>query len=135
MIQNESPRSHGKMGVFPDDEKEHVGVVLLDSANHVLGYHPLSTGSLDLSIVSPRMVFAPAVRTMACSRVVLIHNHPSGDPEATRDDIRLTQHLVRAGRMLDVHVIDHVILGVGESYSSLAQEGLIRDESHKDSKT
>lgn len=120
--------------LFPDDGREHFGVFLLNRANDVLAYHPVATGSVDATVVSPREVFGAAVRELGCNRVILVHNHPSGDPEASHADIRLTRDLVRAGRLLDVHLIDHVILGAPGAFSSMAQDGFITDEARKDTK-
>lgn len=121
--------------VFPDDGREYFGVFLLNGANNVFAYHPVAMGTVDASLVSPREVFGPAVRELGCNRVVLVHNHPSGDPEPSYEDIRLTKALVQAGRLLDVHVIDHVILGDLGAYASMAELGHVVDGAHKDNRT
>jgi DNA repair protein RadC len=71
----------------------------------------ISRGLLDASLVHPREVFREAVRA-ACAAVVLAHNHPSGDPTPSAEDVRITRQLVEAGRVLDIRVLDHVILGL-----------------------
>ncbi len=114
------------MKAMPDDGKEHFGVFLLDAALRLLAYHPLATGTLTHTLVSPREVFASALRTLGCSRVILAHNHPSGSAEASKEDIALTRELLRAGRLLDVRVVDHVIVASGNHrLVSMAQQGLV----------
>lgn len=96
-------------------------VVLLDAKNVVIREVTVSEGSLTLSIVHPREVFALAVRESAAA-VILLHNHPSGDPTPSGEDRQLTSRLVEAGRLLGIRVVDHVILGDGR-YVSFADEG------------
>jgi len=88
---------------------EHFGVVLLDTKHRVLRSTLLSVGTLDASIVDAREVFREATRGGAAA-IVLFHNHPSGDPTPSEDDVELTSRLVRAGELLGIDVIDHVIL-------------------------
>ncbi|MBS0152346.1 MAG: DNA repair protein RadC [Nitrospira sp.] len=96
-------------------------VVLLDAKNVVIREVTVSEGSLTLSIVHPREVFALAVRESAAA-VLLLHNHPSGDPTPSGEDRQLTSRLVEAGRLLGIRVVDHIILGDGR-YVSFADEG------------
>jgi len=96
-------------------------VVLLDAKNTVLREATVSEGSLTLSVVHPREVFALAVRESAAG-MLLLHNHPSGDPMPSPEDRRLTDRLVAAGRLLGIRVLDHVIIGDGR-YVSFADEG------------
>ena len=85
----------------------------------------ISTGTQTASLVHPREVFGPAVREGAVS-LVCIHNHPSGDPTPSREDIRLTRQLVEAGRLIDIKVHDHIVIGNGSGeWLSLAQRGLL----------
>lgn len=86
-------------------------VLLLDTKNRLLG-RPLeiTRGVLDASLVHPREVFSPAVRQCAAA-MVLAHNHPSGDPSPSAEDLRITRQLVDAGKLLDIRVLDHVIIG------------------------
>ena len=123
-----------EMKVFPDDGKEHFGEFLLDFGNQLIGYHPVCVGTGDHFVTSSRDVFGPALRTVGCARVILVHNHPSGRPDPSYADIELTKTFVKLGRALDVHVIDHVIVATGrrKRFASMAQEGLIRDEAHHD---
>jgi DNA repair protein RadC len=108
-----------------DDGREHFWCVLLDAKLRYLLHTEVSVGTLTSSLVHPREVFGPAVREGAAS-VVLVHNHPSGDPMPSREDLRLTRQLFEAGKLLDVPVHDHVIIGNGtESWVSLAERGLL----------
>jgi DNA repair protein RadC len=83
--------------------------VLLDGRHRVIRHALVSQGTLTASLVHPREVFRPALREPAAA-VVLVHNHPSGDPTPSREDIEITQRLVEAGRLLGVPVIDHVVV-------------------------
>jgi DNA repair protein RadC len=96
-------------------------VVLLDAKNAVLKEATVSKGSLTLSVVHPREVFALAVRESAAG-ILLLHNHPSGDPLPSPEDRQLTDRLVAVGRLLGIRVLDHLIIGDGR-YVSFADEG------------
>jgi DNA repair protein RadC len=108
-----------------DAKHELFKVVLLDAKNTVLKELTVSEGSLTLSIVHPREVFAPAVRESAAA-VIFLHNHPSGDPTPSLEDRQLTDRLVEAGRLLGIRVLDHVILGE-RGYVSFADEGWLKE--------
>lgn len=90
--------------------REHFLVVLLNARHEVDAVETVSVGSLSASIVHPREVFKPAVVQSAAS-VVLVHNHPSGDPEPSEEDLSITKRLVEAGELLGIGVLDHVIVG------------------------
>lgn len=96
--------------------REHFRVLLLDTKNKVLGMEEISIGSLNTSLVHPREVFRPAIRK-ACASVILIHNHPSGDPTPSSEDIAVTRRLYEAGRLLGIEVLDHVVIGDGRFVS------------------
>lgn len=98
-------------------KKEHFWVVLLNTRNQVIRKAEISIGSLNASIVHPREVFKEAVTASAAS-VILVHNHPSGDPQPSQEDIELTRRLVQAGEMIGVSVLDHIIV-CDERHSSL----------------
>lgn len=104
-------------------EKEHFKAVLLNIKNHVISIEDISVGSLNTSIVHPREVFKPAIRRSSAS-IILVHNHPSGDPTPSREDIEVTQRLVESGKILGISVLDHVIIGNG-SIVSLKEEGIM----------
>jgi DNA repair protein RadC len=108
-----------------DMKHELFKVVLLDAKNTILNELTVSEGSLTLSIVHPREVFAPAVRESAAA-VIVLHNHPSGDPTPSLEDRQLTERLVEAGRLLGIRVLDHVIVGENR-YVSFADEGWLTD--------
>ena len=106
-----------------DLRKEVFKVLLLNRANRLIKEVSISEGTLDASIVHPRDVFREALLEPAAG-VILIHNHPSGNPAPSEEDLRITRQLVEAGRLLGIKVLDHIILA-GGSYRSLADEGLI----------
>jgi len=103
--------------------REHFIVLLLDTKNHVQGYEIVSVGSLNASIVHPREVFCLPVRECAAS-VILVHNHPSGDPSPSQEDLDVTRRLVEAGNILGIAVRDHIIIGDG-CYFSYKEKGLM----------
>jgi len=106
-----------------DLRKEVFKALLLSRANRFIKEVILSEGTLDASIVHPRDVFREALLEPAAG-IILIHNHPSGNPSPSDEDLRITKQLVEAGRLLGIRVYDHIILA-GESYRSLADEGLL----------
>lgn len=108
---------------FRFENKESFLAVLLSTKNHVLKTPVISVGSLNASIVHPRELFREAINASAAS-VILAHNHPSGDPAPSPEDIELTRKLVEAGKLLDIPVLDHVILGDGK-YISFKEKGIL----------
>ena len=104
-----------------DLRREIFKVVLLDGKNAIIRDVTVSEGSLTLSIVHPREAFVPAVKESAAA-VIFVHNHPSGDPEASPEDRALTRRLVSAGEIIGIRVLDHVIIG-DRRYVSFADEG------------
>jgi DNA repair protein RadC len=103
-------------------KKEYFLALLLDTRNQLIKVAEVSVGSLDSSIVHPREVFKEAVVASAAS-AIFAHNHPSGDPRASDDDIRLTKRLAEAGEIMGIEILDHIILG-DKSFLSLKREGL-----------
>jgi DNA repair protein RadC len=95
--------------------------ILLDSRHRLLREVEVSRGSLNQSLVHPREVFGPALREAAAA-IVVLHNHPSGDPTPSREDHEVTRRLVRAGEILGVRLLDHVVIGF-DGYTSFAQRG------------
>ena len=97
------------LGKLKHEHREQFAVVLLNARYEVLGIETVSIGSLNASIVHPREVFLPAIKASA-GAVILVHNHPSGDPEPSEEDETITQRLVAVGETLGVPVTDHVII-------------------------
>ena len=110
------------MGRLKGRKKEYFLALLLDTRSRLIKICEISVGSLDSSIVHPREVFKEALAASAAS-IIFVHNHPSGDTEASEDDIGLTKRLVGAGEIMGIDVLDHVIIGDGE-YLSMKREGL-----------
>jgi DNA repair protein RadC len=102
---------------------EQFGVVLLDTKCRLIRIKVISVGSIDTSVVHPREVFREAASASAAS-IVLFHNHPSGDPTPSQDDVALTARMVQAGWIMGIEVVDHLILA-DQSYCSFVQFGLI----------
>jgi DNA repair protein RadC len=98
-------------------------VLMLDARNRLIKEHRVSEGSLTASIVHPREVFKMAIIESSAS-VIFMHNHPSGDPTPSQDDLKITRQLVEAGRLIDIRVLDHIILGY-KQFTSLASKGMI----------
>ncbi|MBA7504560.1 hypothetical protein ES706_03206 [subsurface metagenome] len=103
-------------------KKEHFLALLLDTRSQLIKVSEISIGSLDTSIVHPREVFKEAISASAAS-VIFAHNHPSGDPEASEDDIELTKRLAQAGEIVGIEVLDHIII-CDKKYLSLKRQGL-----------
>jgi len=103
-------------------EQEVLRVILLDTRNRFLEIVELYRGSLNSSQVRVGELFRPAIRRNAASMIV-VHNHPSGDPSPSPDDIAITRAIVEAGKLLDIEVLDHLIIGQGR-YTSLKERGL-----------
>jgi len=106
-----------------DNKKEHFVIFYLDPRNQEIKREIISIGSLDASLVHPREVFEPAVRNLA-AQIILAHNHPSGDPEPSEDDLTITKRLVEAGKIMGVEVIDHIIV-VKNGFLSFKEKGLL----------
>lgn len=105
--------------------QERFGVVLLDGRHRVIGEEMVSQGTLTASLVHPREVFRPALRACAAA-LILVHNHPSGDPSPSAEDRAVTRRLARAGELLGIRVLDHVIVAE-RGYASLREEGSLED--------
>ena len=104
--------------------KETALVVTMDTKHRPLAIRMETVGSLDHTFMSPRELFRAAIMDNAAA-VMLAHNHPSGDPEPSRDDERVTRRLVEAGRLLGIEVLDHIVLGAPGQWTSLARRGLV----------
>ena len=106
-----------------DKAKEHFKLILLDTRNKIIGISTISIGTLNASLVHPREIFKEAIIHNSAS-VVLAHNHPSGDPEPSEEDLTITKRLVDSGKILGIEVIDHIIIGK-TNFSSFKERGLI----------
>lgn len=104
-------------------DKEHFLAVFLDACNKPVGIHTVSIGTLTASLVHPREVFKPAILA-GCAGVVIVHNHPSGDPNPSSEDRMTTRRLVQAGQLLGLPVLDHVIITTHRHFS-FREKGLM----------
>ena len=107
-----------------EQKKEKFITLYLDTKNQILKEEVVSIGSLNASIVHPREVFKSALMESSAS-VIMVHNHPSGDPSPSREDIMVTEKLVEGGKLLGIDILDHIIIGDGR-YVSLKDEGFVR---------
>ena len=109
-----------EMGSF---EQEHLRVLLLNTKNEVVSLQEIYIGNVNSSVARPAEIFRPAVRDNAPS-VIVVHNHPSGDPTPSPEDVAITKDLVQAGNLLSIDLLDHVVIGSGGRFVSLNQKGL-----------
>ena len=111
-----------------DNDREKLYVIILNIKNKVIGYSLVSMGSLTASIVHPREVLKPAILASAAS-IIIIHNHPSGDPEPSLDDIEITKRISKSCAIMGINLLDHIILGFEadefKGYYSFKQKDLI----------
>jgi DNA repair protein RadC len=108
---------------FEEVKKECFWDVLLDGKNRIMRIVRISEGSLTCSLVHPREVFRPAIQEAAAA-VLFVHNHPSGDPSPSQEDLEITRRLVATGKIVGIRALDHVIIG-GSRYFSFADRGLL----------
>ena len=99
-----------------DKKNEYFYAILLDTKNDIISKEVISIGTLDVSLVHPREAFKPAIKKSAKS-IIFAHNHPSGDYSPSNDDFKTTKRLVKAGEILDIEVLDHIIIGKNGYYS------------------
>jgi DNA repair protein RadC len=104
-------------------DRESFVVLLLNTQNQIVGINTVTVGTLDASLVHPREVFKPAILASAAS-IILVHNHPSGDPTPSAEDRSVTRQLRTAGALIGIDVLDHVVIGEGR-YVSFAESGLL----------
>ena len=103
-------------------KKEHMKLVLLNIKCNLISVEEISIGSLNASIVHPREVFNPAIRKSSAS-IIMIHNHPSGDPTPSSEDTAITARINEAGKLIGIELVDHIIIGDGK-YISMKERGL-----------
>jgi len=108
---------------FESQAEEVFAIVTLDAKNNITGAFEVSRGALSSSIVHPREVFKRAILQNASS-IALMHNHPSGDPEPSSEDLQMTKRLEEAGKILGIRILDHIIFG-DDYFFSFKEEGLI----------
>ncbi len=120
-----SPRdvSEALMQEMRDLDKEYFKAILLNTRNQIIKFVTISIGTLNSSMVHPRELFKAAIKENSAS-IILVHNHPSGDPEPSKADIDITKRLVRAGLLLGIEVLDHVIVA-GNRYLSFRERGML----------
>ena len=106
------------------ENREHMCALLLTAKHHIIAWATISIGSLTASVVHPREVFKPAIVKGAVS-IILVHNHPSGDPTPSKEDIEVTARMVQVGKVMDIPVFDHIIVG-GDKFVSLKEKGVIK---------
>ena len=126
----ESPREAAAIAAefLAGADREHFIVFCLDTKNNVNAINTVSVGSLNTLLVHPREVFKPAILSNSCS-IILCHNHPSGNPDPSKEDIEVTARLVEAGKILGIEVIDHVVIGDDGRYTSFKGRGIFpKDE-------
>jgi len=104
-------------------DREHCVALLLDNRHQVIGIHTVSIGTLNASLVHPREVFKAAI-VVGSAAIILGHNHPSGDPTPSTEDLALTSRMKQAGELLGIPVLDHVVIGEEQRFTSLTQNGL-----------
>lgn len=103
-----------------EEPEEYMYMICMNTKNKVIGVFEISHGNVNSSIVGTREIFQKALLANAVS-IILMHNHPSGDPSPSREDIEVTRRIVEAGKILGVQVLDHII--IGDQYSSLKEKG------------
>lgn len=104
-------------------KKEYLKLIMLNTKNVIISIKDISIGNLNSSIVHPREVFYEAIKKCSAS-VVICHNHPSGDPTPSKEDISITARLKECGKLLGIEVLDHIIIGNG-TYVSLKEKGML----------
>jgi len=109
--------------ILRDEMQEHFIVICLNSSNKIIKYKIISTGTLNSSVIHAREIFKVAVDNNAAS-VILMHNHPSGNPEPSNEDIAITRRLAEAGKIMDIPVFDHIIVA-GKKFVSLVDKKVI----------
>ncbi|HKI77616.1 MAG TPA: DNA repair protein RadC [Ignavibacteriaceae bacterium] len=109
--------------LLKDELKEKFIVICLNTANKIIKHEVISIGNLNSSVVHPREVFKVAIENSSAS-IILLHNHPSGNPEPSNEDISITKKIVEAGKMLNIPVFDHLVIA-GENFTSFVKKNLI----------
>jgi DNA repair protein RadC len=108
----------------PSMTKEHFLLATLNTKNEIIGMHTIHIGTVNASVVHPREVYQQALLNNASS-IIVCHNHPSGDPTPSREDIEVTKRLVEAGKVVGIDLLDHIVVGDGTRYVSLKEKGYV----------
>ena len=106
-----------------EEAQEVFGIFILNTKHKIVAVHEISRGTLNNSMVHPREVFKPAVLHNAAA-IICFHNHPSGDPNPSQDDVTINSRLVEAGKIMGIEILDHIIIGDDE-YVSLKERGVM----------
>ena len=114
-------RSHVSTTPYFDPERECFVVLMLNTRRRIKGHHFVSIGTMDTLLVHPREIFRTAC-VVAASAIILLHNHPSGDPTPSEADVKVTRDLIRAGQLMKIEVLDHVVVGA-QRHCSLRELG------------
>lgn len=110
-------------------DHEELWVLYLNNANKVLSFRMMSSGGIDSTVIDLRLIFRNALNLYA-TQIILFHNHPSGDPRPSQNDIEKTKQISEAGKIMNIKVLDHIIIGDG-NYYSFADETVARTETRK----
>ena len=109
--------------LFSGQVRERFVVFWLDTMNHVQGFEIITEGTLNSSLAHPREVFRGAI-VATCASIIVAHNHPSGNPEPSNEDVLLTKQLIEAGKIIGIPVLDHIIFA-NDRFTSLAERSLL----------
>jgi len=107
-----------------DFDREQVVVCCLDTKNHPISLNVISIGCLNSSLIHPREIFKTAILSNSAG-IILFHNHPSCDPEPSQEDINISTRIKKAGKIMGIELLDHIIIGSDDSYCSLKEKGLL----------
>ena len=99
-----------------DEKQEHFYVLMLNNMNYIVEEKLISKGILDKTLIHPRELFRHAIKN-SVSKIILVHNHPDGDPTPSTNDLEITEELAKAGNIIGIKIVDHVIIGKGEKWS------------------
>jgi len=111
-----------------EEDREHFVVLLLNSKNRLIGINTVSIGSLTSSLAHPREVFKPAILANAAA-IIVAHNHPSGEPTPSQEDIEITKRLHAAAELLGIRLLDHIVLGDNGRWYSFQDDGVLAQRS------
>ncbi|TCK98085.1 DNA replication and repair protein RadC [Natranaerovirga hydrolytica] len=103
--------------------QEHLKIIMLDTKNNIINDKVITKGTVNASLITPREVFIESIKNEAVN-IILLHNHPSGDPTPSKEDILITKRIFKSGELLEVQLLDHIIIGDGQ-YVSFKEKGLL----------